>query len=126
MPQVVETAVLHCAFGMGPAIYSVIPFWRVMAELPAATIMDFVPFLNIETFEMCLSPANPEVIALTAAALGVPTPAPCIPIPTPFVPGSVNVLVGPFPGLDEESMSMCCWGGVIEVLEPGQFQVETP
>lgn len=126
MPQVVETAMMRCSFGVSPSIYNVIPFWRTMAELPAGTIMDFVPFENVEPYVLCISELNPEVIALTAAALGVPTPAPCIPLTTPFVPGSVNVLIGPFPGLDEESISMCAWAGIVEVLEPGQFQVETP
>ena len=32
----------------------------------AATIMDYIPIANIPPFGMCMSPANPTVIAATA------------------------------------------------------------
>ena len=64
-------------------------------------MMDFAPFVNIPTFGLCHSPANPEVIALTAAALGVPTPAPCVPVVvTPWISPS-NVLIDGMPVLTE-------------------------
>ncbi len=38
------------------------------------------PFVSIMPFAMCTSPANPTVAAATAAAMGVLTPMPCIPV----------------------------------------------
>ena len=62
---------------------------RVMScSQPAATIMAFKPMANIPGFGACMSPMNPQVIAATAAALGVFTPQPCIPVTTsPWAPG---------------------------------------
>ena len=62
---------------------------------------------------MCMSPANPMVAAATAAALGVLTPMPCIPVTTPWTPGSLLVLVRNFPALDAASKCMCAYGGQI-------------
>jgi len=71
--------------------------------------------------------ANPEVIAETAAALGVPTPAPCIPMTeAPWVPGSPTVLIANMPALDNSSKLMCTWGGVIQILTPGCFTTMVP
>ena len=58
--------------------------------------------------------------AATAAALGVLTPMPCIPVTTAWVPGSATVLVGNMPALNSTSKCMCNWGGVIQVTYPGQ------
>jgi hypothetical protein len=88
----------------------------VMAQAPpAANIMDCVPMSNILTFGMCQSPANPMVIAATAAALGVLTPMPCIPVTTPWTPGSPTVLVRNFPALDASSKCMCAYAGEITI-----------
>ena len=47
---------------------------------------------------------------------------PCIPVtPAPWVPGAVNVLVCNAPALDNTSLLMCQWGGVISFASPGQF-----
>jgi hypothetical protein len=88
---------------------------------PSGNIMDFVPMENIMPFGMCTAETNPVVIAATAAALGVPTPAPCIPATTsPWVPGSPTVLVGGQPALTNTSKCMCTWLGVISITVPGQ------
>ena len=98
--------------------------WNISAELrrlgmtmgpPAANIMDFAPMTNIPTFGMCMSPANPMVAAATAAALGVLTPMPCIPVTTPWTPGAPMVLVRNFPALDAASKCMCGYGGQISI-----------
>jgi len=91
---------------------------------PAATITHFAPMANVATFGMCNSPANPAVIALTAAALGVPTPAPCVPATAaPWAPGQPTVLVNGQPALTADCQLMCMWAGVITVASPGQATV---
>jgi hypothetical protein len=78
-------------------------------------------------FGMCMSPANPEVAAATAAALGVLTPMPCIPATTaPWTPGSPTVLLDNMPALDNSSMLMCMWGGEISITMAGQMTEEIP
>lgn len=56
-----------------------------------------------EISPLCQSLANPTVATATAAALGVLTPMPCMPvIPTPWLPGSSTVLIHNFPALLKE------------------------
>jgi hypothetical protein len=94
----------------------------IMGDGPAATIMDFAEDA-IPTFGMCMSEANPEVAAATAAALGVLTPMPCVPVLTPWDPGADTVIVGEFPALTESDTSQCAYGGTITVVFPGQVVV---
>jgi hypothetical protein len=114
--------------GMIPSNLTVLPVNRVnTAEQPDANIMDYIPLVNIMPFGMCMSPANPEVAAATAAAFGVLTPMPCIPVTTsPWVPGAPTVLLAGSPTLDSTSTLMCMWAGVIEIVEPGEFTVSVP
>lgn len=125
--QVTAGAVLQCSFGVAPSALNVLPANRTMATAPAANIMDNKPFVNIMPFGMCSSMANPMVAAATAAALGVLTPMPCIPATlAPWAPGSPTVLIGNMPALNNSSKCMCNWGGVIQVVSPGQFQTMIP
>jgi hypothetical protein len=79
------------------------------------------PLANIPSFGACTSLANPTMAAATAAALGVLTPTPCIPItPAPWVPGSPTVTLQNFPALNESSKLMCMWAGVISITFAGQ------
>jgi hypothetical protein len=129
MPQqVVMGATMMCSFGMAPSNLVVLPINRTMVgNQPAANIMDHVPMVNILPFGMCMSPANPMVAAATAAALGVLTPMPCIPVtPAPWAPGSPTVLIGNQPALNNTSQCMCNWGGVITITVPGQVTTEIP
>lgn len=120
--QVVNTAVLQCAFGVAPGTLTVLPANLVMSSSqPAANIMDHQPMVNIAPFGMCMSPANPMVAAATAAALGVLTPMPCIPMTmTPWSPGAAKTMVANMPALHDGCMCNCMWGGVIKVVFPGQ------
>jgi hypothetical protein len=108
-------SLLKCSQGIAPTpLVVLVP--TVMGQGPqAANIMDCVPMANIPTFGMCQSPANPMVIAATAAALGVLTPMPCIPVTTPWMPGSPTVLVRNFPALDASSKCMCAYAGEITI-----------
>lgn len=118
-------AMLKCSFGMAPATLNVLPLNRVLSGAPSANIMDNVPMLNILPFGMCQSPANPMVAAATAAAMGVLTPMPCIPLPAaPWMPGSPTVLIANMPALNDGSKLLCNWGGLIEVQMPGQMTVD--
>lgn len=118
-------AVLKCSFGAAPSTLNVLPVNRVLTGMPVANIMDGKPFLNVLPFGMCMSMANPMVAAATAAALGVLTPMPCLPMTVaPWVPGVPTTLIGNMPALDMNSKLMCNWGGVIQILAPGEFQVD--
>jgi hypothetical protein len=121
--QVVNTAQTMCSFGMAPSILTVLPVNMVFSgNQPAANIMDNKPMVNIAPFGMCTCPANPTVAAATAAALGVLTPMPCVPVtPAPWAPGSPTVLIANMPALNNTSKLMCTWGGVIQIVSPGQF-----
>ena len=127
-PQVCMGAMLQCSFGVAPSSLSVLPSNAVMvAGVPAATIMDNVPMLNIMPFGMCQSMANPTVAAATAAALGVLTPMPCIPATAaPWAAGAPTVTIGKMPALDATSTLTCNWGGVITITMPGQTATLVP
>ncbi len=108
-------SLLKCSMGITPSSL-VVTAPTVMAQAPpAANIMDCVPMSNILTFGMCMSLANPTVSAATSAALGVLTPMPCIPVTTPWMPGSPTVLVRNFPALDASSKCMCAYAGEITI-----------
>lgn len=121
-PFVVATAQLQCSFGAAPSALLVTSNQTTLiGNLPAATIMDFAPMTNIPPFGMCTAPTNPAVIAATSAALGVFTPAPCVPaITAPWTPGKPTVLIGNKPALTATCKCMCAWAGVISVINPGQ------
>lgn len=125
--QVVNGATLMCTMGLGPSTFVVTPENRVLSgSQPAANIMDFIPMKNIMPFPMCSAPANPTVIAATAAKLGVATPAACVPVTTPWTPGAPTVLIGGMPALNNSSKCQCVWGGSISVVVPGQVTEMIP
>ena len=120
-------SMLQCPFGAAPGVLTVLPACRVMSAAPVATIMDNKPLVNIPSFGMCSSLANPQVAAATAAALGVLTPMPCLPvIAAPWAPGSPAVLVGGYPALNNSSKLICNWGGVIQITAPSVMTVQIP
>ncbi len=128
MPQLVTAgAVMMCSFGVAPSSLVVLPTNRTNCGAPAANIMDFIPMTNIMTFGMCMSIANPTVASATAAALGVLTPMPCIPVTTsPWTPGSATCMIGNMPALNNTSTCMCTWGGVISISFAGQVTTMVP
>jgi hypothetical protein len=127
MPQVVCTgAALMCTFGAAPGTLTVIPTGQPVqtSKQLAANINANIPMANISSFGMCMSPSNPQVAAATAAALGVLTPQPCIPVTTaPWTPGSPTVMIDGAPALNNTCQCMCMWGGVITVSVAGQVTV---
>ena len=128
MPQLVTTgAMMMCSFGVAPSTLNVLPANKCMCGPPAANIMDNKPMVNIPPFGMCMSIANPTVAAATAAALGVLTPMPCVPvIPAPWAPGSAKVMLGNMPALNNTSTCNCAYGGVIQITVAGQTTTMIP
>ncbi|PYI55175.1 DUF4280 domain-containing protein [Paenibacillus flagellatus] len=120
-------AMLQCSFGAAPSTLMVLPANRVVTSMPIANIMDNKPMVNILPFGMCQSMANPVVAAATAAKFGTLTPMPCVPVTAaPWAPGSPTVLVANMPALNNTSKCMCNWGGVIQVVQPGQMTIQVP
>lgn len=133
MPMhVCNGAMLKCMFAVPPGTTTliVLPQNRVMTgNQPAANIMDHKPIVNIPSFGMCMSPTNPAFVSATAAAMGTPTPVPCVPAtPAPWMPGSPTVLLGNMPALNNTSVLACALGapGCITILAPGQFTEQIP
>lgn len=117
-PAVVSEAMTMCSFGVAPCPMQVLPTPMVIIEgRPAATI-SCCEIINLPSFGMCNSLANPEVAAATAAALGVLTPMPCVPVLTPWIPAS-QTLIGGEPALVASSTCNCAYGGVITLTFPG-------
>jgi len=122
--QVVTGATLMCTFGVAPSVFTVIPP-NVTATTPAANILDFAPIANIKPFGMCTTPSNPTVASATAAALGVLTPMPCVPVTAaPWIPGCTKTMIRNAPALHNGCQCLCTWGRVITVTSPGQFKVQ--
>ena len=118
-------ASITCSFGAAPSVLNVLPGARVMTSPALASIMDNISVMNIMPFGMCSSLANPNVASATAAALGVLTPMPCMPmIAGPWMPGSPKLLIGGRPALTSDSMLMCQWGGVIQIAFPGTANIQ--
>lgn len=129
MAQLVcNNASMQCSFGVAPSQLIVLPKSMVMTNnQPAANIMDYLPMANIMPFGMCITPSNPQVAAATAAAFGVLTPMPCIPVTTaPWAPGSPTVMIGKQPAVNNACQLLCAWGGMISVVFPGQVTVMVP
>jgi len=126
MPQLTSTGGLaECIFGMAPTPLMFLPSYKVTATTPAGNINDFKPFSNIIPFIMCKSPANPAVLAATAAAFGVLTPMPCTPnISTPWIPMAPTKMIGMMPVVTSASMQICKFGGLIKIKFPGQVTVQ--
>jgi hypothetical protein len=127
MPDlVVNGAQLTCTFGVAPSTLTVVPAPPLIqvGGQPLARIVDIVPMMNVAPFGMCTTPSNPQVAAATAAALGVLTPQPCIPVITaPWTPGSAKVSAGGVKVLTSASTCQCAWGGSISIVQAGQVKV---
>lgn len=113
---------LTCTMGTVPSPFVSLPQpGRVLhlGALPVGVITDTVPMLNISSFAMCNAPANPTVIAATTAAMGVPTPGACVPVPaTPWAPASVNEFCNGVPKAMITSKCQCAYGGTIAPVAP--------
>jgi hypothetical protein len=122
-PLVSQGAMITCSMAMPPTPVplSVVPMGTpVSAGTTAANIQASAPMVNIPSFGMCGTPSNPVVAAATSAAMGVLTPAPCVPATSsPWTPGATMVTVNGQPALHSACTAMCMWGGVITITDPG-------
>lgn len=120
---VVTGALMSCSYGAAPCSFIALPVNNVTASfLPAATVNDYAPLVNIPTFGTCSSLSNPTVSAATSAAMGVLTPMPCIPVVTSaWSPGSPTTKFGGAKALTKDSTCNCTWGGKISFSTPGEF-----
>jgi hypothetical protein len=119
MPQLVCTgATLQCSFGTTPATFAA-SGTQAMAGAPGGVVTDAAAS-NVPPFGMCMSLSNPQVAAATAAAQGTLTPQPCVPVLSPWSPGSAKVTIGEVSALDDASQCTCTWGGVVTVSAAGQ------
>lgn len=121
MPKLVtHGARLGCSEGIAPGVLAVLPICLSEGDnLPAATILDCVPLVNIMPFGLCKSLSNPEVAAATSAAMGTLTPMPCVPMVTgPWTPGSPGVTIAGQRALTADSTCSCAWAGSIEITDP--------
>ncbi len=122
----VQTALCSCAFGTTPASLTVTSQQTVfIGGMPAATILDGTPS-NLPTFGTCSNPSNPAVAAATAAAMGVLTPQPCLPVCVSWAPGSSTVTVCKRPALNSTSNLTCVYGGMIRINFTPAMQVNIP
>lgn len=119
-------AKISCNFGDGPQSMVVLPTSMTTTQNINALAVntDIIPMMNIPSFGQCKSMANPMVASATAAALGVLTPQPCIPvIVAPWNPVSQKLKIGKMPALLDNSTAMCAWAGQIQVTDPGQTSI---
>jgi Domain of unknown function (DUF4280) len=113
---------MQCSMGAAPSTFAASGV-DVSTESPVGAITD-IGAASIPPFGMCMSMANPQVASATAAAQGVLTPQPCMPmVVSPWTPGSSSVMVGGMPALDDASQCACGWGGAISLLTAGQTDV---
>lgn len=123
---VVHGASLACDKGLAPASLIVPPHAGEVRGTPLATVTHHQPIANISPFGMCTSMANPSVQAATAAALGVLTPAPCVPnTPSPWQPGSARGDIAGDALLTSNSTCSCMWAGTISITDSGTTTAET-
>ena len=123
-PIIIQGTLLKCSFGKGPVPIMVLPDKKVNSMLPVAVKSDHIPFLNILPFGMCSNPANPMVIAATAAAMGVLTPVPCIPCTVQDWTGACGkVKIKGKEVINMDSRLQCLYGGSIQAAAPMQPRV---
>jgi hypothetical protein len=119
--QVCTGATLQCSFGTAPSTFAASGI-EVSATAAAGVVADVAPS-NVPPFAMCTSLANPQVASATSAASGVLTPQPCVPVLSPWTPGSAETTIGGVAALDDSSQCSCSWGGAVTVSAAGQTSV---
>lgn len=117
----VAGSMLKCNFGNAPGPFQTLalPGKPQSNGVPIGVAQDTVPVVNIPVFGMCSCPANPQVASATAAAAGVLTPMPCIPVTaaTPWQPAAARDTFQGIPLVTIKCKCLCQWGGEVSVTE---------
>lgn len=121
---VIATGTCMCSMGTAPAPLKVTNNVKVLADgKPVGTISDCQGIVNVGPFGLCTSLANPTVASATAAALGVLTPQPCMPvIAGTWIPTKPKVLIGGKPCLASDASAVCSYAGSISITFAGQVK----
>ena len=124
-------SLMKCTHGVAPSPLMVLPTSAALTSGQfVATMMDFIPNLNIKTFGMCNSLGNPTVAAATAAAMGALTPMPCTFVPNGTWRGASPPTIGIggslMPTLNPASFLLCSYGGTITFMFSPQTTVMVP
>lgn len=116
---VASGAELLCNQGTTPAALTVPRPRRSSARTDLlAVVDDHVPLVHLAPFGACRCPANPAVAAATAAAMGILTPAPCMPVvPLPWSLGAARLTFDGVLALTADSTVKCAYSGTISVLD---------
>ncbi len=115
---------LSCSFGSKTSKFRATSAPAVVAGgKPVGSLSDFKPLVNIPSFGMCRSIANPQVATATTAAMGVLTPQPCVPVTTPWKSATPTVVIGGKPALTHQCTCNCAYAGEITVVNPAQKMV---
>jgi hypothetical protein len=122
---VIHGAITACTMGVFPSTLNVLPMNRTTIQgLPMANIADSLPIVNVAPFGLCNSLANPATALLTAAALGVLTPGPCVPQPVgPWSPGASKSTVAGLAALTNSCSCKCGYLGEITISAAGVINV---
>lgn len=116
-----------CTFGTAPSQLVATNAPTLMCEgKTVGTIQDAAPGVNIMPFGLCTTLSNPQVAAATAAAFGVLTPQPCIPVTQSWIPSGKTTMMGGKPVLSQDCQCMCSYGGNIGIRSPGQTKTLLP
>jgi hypothetical protein len=122
---VVSGASCQCTFGLAPSCFQATTAVteRIDGKV-VGTVMDGAPIQNIKPFGVCITLSNPAVAAATAAALGVLTPQPCIPVTQKWTGASTTMKADGQAVITQNSTCTCSYGGVITVSNPGQTKCD--
>lgn len=115
---------VQCSFGTAPGTLTASVANRTRAGTQVVGVIDTQGFVNVGSFAMCSSLANPAVASATSAASGVLTPQPCTPlVSAPWTPGAPRVTQSGVPVVGADSTCMCAYAGLITVTTPNQVRV---
>lgn len=92
------------------------PLRKMKVDGKSAAIATDNSIANVSTFGMCNNINNPAVAAATAAAQGVLTPAPCVPVAIDTWNNTVKkTSINGVIALGENSTLNCIYGGCIKI-----------
>lgn len=118
---VVQGAQMNCSCGDGSASLKVTQKKVFIEHKPQATAKDHLSLVNIPSFGLCSSLANPAVAAATAANHGKLKKVKCIPnTVSPWVGARDNNYICEAQALLDSSTLRCAYCGVIKISDHGQ------